>query len=55
MTVYHDIIDWLGGLPYEVASAEEVKKFLEERGFEERKSQLYPEGYNNIYLYSKKN
>ncbi len=27
MNVYHDIIDWLGGLPYEVASADEILQF----------------------------
>ena len=31
MTVYHDIVDWLGGLPYEVASPEEIKNFGEKR------------------------
>ena len=24
MSTYYDIIDWLGGLPYEVASTEEI-------------------------------
>jgi 2-polyprenyl-6-hydroxyphenyl methylase/3-demethylubiquinone-9 3-methyltransferase len=33
MNIYHDTVDWLGGLPYEVASVEEVKTFLEERGW----------------------
>jgi len=32
MNAYHDIIDWLGGLPYEVASREEVVRFCEQRG-----------------------
>ncbi len=27
MNTYHDIIDWLGGLPYEVASADEILQF----------------------------
>jgi len=54
MNVYHDIVDWLGGLPYEVASAEEIRTFISGRGFEEQKSRLYPEGSNNIYLYVRK-
>jgi hypothetical protein len=31
MDVFHDIVDWLGGLPYEVASTDEVLSFLELR------------------------
>ena len=33
MSWWHDRIDWLGGYPYESASAEEVVRFLEARGF----------------------
>jgi SAM-dependent methyltransferase len=33
MNAYHDAIDWFGGLPYEVASVEEVIAFLAERGW----------------------
>jgi 2-polyprenyl-6-hydroxyphenyl methylase/3-demethylubiquinone-9 3-methyltransferase len=33
MSRYYDIVDWLGGLPYEVASPQEVAEFLEARGF----------------------
>src|SRR6267142_1760420 len=33
MDVYHDIVDWLGGLPYEVASKEEIVEFCEGKGF----------------------
>src|ERR1043165_7354738 len=33
MDTYHDLVDWLGGLPYEVASADEVVDFCERRGF----------------------
>ncbi|MDI1355068.1 MAG: class I SAM-dependent methyltransferase [bacterium] len=29
MNIYHDIVDWLGGLPYEVATEEELIQFLE--------------------------
>jgi 2-polyprenyl-6-hydroxyphenyl methylase/3-demethylubiquinone-9 3-methyltransferase len=51
MDVYHDIIDWLGGLPYEVASSEEVSSFMEGRGFILEKVEAYPERWNNIYLF----
>jgi 2-polyprenyl-6-hydroxyphenyl methylase/3-demethylubiquinone-9 3-methyltransferase len=33
MNAYHDAIDWLGGLPYEVATVEEINAFLAERGW----------------------
>jgi SAM-dependent methyltransferase len=55
MDTYHDIIDWLGGLPYEVASEQEVTEFLTERGFALEKIELHPEGSNNIYLFSLSN
>lgn len=52
MDTYHDIVDWLGGLPYEVASAQEIVGFCCERGFVLEKMKEYPEGANNIYLFS---
>lgn len=36
MSARHDLIDWVGGYPFEVAKAEEVFAFLHERGFELR-------------------
>ena len=42
MNVYHDIIDWLGGLPYEVANPEKVGAFMSERGFLQRESSSTP-------------
>jgi len=33
MSVWHDLIDWVGGLPFEVAKPEAVFNFLRERGF----------------------
>ncbi|MDR2904690.1 MAG: class I SAM-dependent methyltransferase [Helicobacteraceae bacterium] len=32
MSVYYDIVDWLGGLPYEVASPDEIKRYGETTG-----------------------
>jgi len=52
MYVYHDIIDWLGGLPYEVASKEEIVAFCGDRGFVLEKVHELPEGANNTYLFS---
>jgi 2-polyprenyl-3-methyl-5-hydroxy-6-metoxy-1,4-benzoquinol methylase len=34
MSLFYNIIDWLGGFPYEYASFEEVKGFVEELGFD---------------------
>jgi predicted RNA methylase len=36
MTVWYDAVDWLGGLPYEYASRDSVRRFLEGRGFFQR-------------------
>jgi 2-polyprenyl-6-hydroxyphenyl methylase/3-demethylubiquinone-9 3-methyltransferase len=36
MSFYHDWIDWLGGYPFEVASADQIFLFCRERGFELR-------------------
>ena len=33
MNIYHDAIDWAGGLPYECASVDEIVDFCTERGF----------------------
>lgn len=33
MSVYYDAIDWVGGLPYEFASFEEVQSYVENKGF----------------------
>ncbi|MCX7910619.1 MAG: class I SAM-dependent methyltransferase [Endomicrobia bacterium] len=33
MHVFYDAIDWLGGFPYEYASFDEVKDFVENKGF----------------------
>lgn len=52
MDTYHDVIDWLGGLPYEVASREEVVAFCGERGFALEKIKETNEGGCNIYLFS---
>jgi 2-polyprenyl-6-hydroxyphenyl methylase/3-demethylubiquinone-9 3-methyltransferase len=34
MSARHDVVDWIGGFPFEVAAPEEVFEFLRERGFE---------------------
>ena len=52
MNVYHDIIDWLGGLPYEVASPDEVLRFGRQNGMIMERIRIVPEGGCNYYLFS---
>jgi 2-polyprenyl-6-hydroxyphenyl methylase/3-demethylubiquinone-9 3-methyltransferase len=33
MSVWHDLIDWVGGYPFEVAKPEEVFAFYRTKGF----------------------
>jgi 2-polyprenyl-6-hydroxyphenyl methylase/3-demethylubiquinone-9 3-methyltransferase len=33
MNLWHDMIDWVGGYPYEVAKPEEIFDFYRARGF----------------------
>jgi len=33
MSVWHDLVDWVGGYPFEVAKPEEIFDFYRERGF----------------------
>lgn len=37
MNYYTDIVDWVGGYPYEYASPDEVKRFFEQHGFKLKK------------------
>ena len=37
MSLWYDLLDWLGGYPFEVARPETVFDFLASRGFELRK------------------
>jgi 2-polyprenyl-6-hydroxyphenyl methylase/3-demethylubiquinone-9 3-methyltransferase len=51
MDTFHDLIDWLGGLPYEVASIEEVSAFMKERRFQPLRIAPAPEGSCHIFLF----
>ena len=54
MFVYNDIVDWLGGLPYEVATTNEIVSFFHSHKFELIRVKEYQEGYCNEYLFQKK-
>ena len=34
MSYWHDLIDWIGGYPFEVAKPEEIFQFYKQRGFQ---------------------
>jgi SAM-dependent methyltransferase len=36
MSIWHDLLDWLGGYPFEVSRPAEIVKFYDERGFRTR-------------------
>ena len=38
MTVYHDMIDWIGGFPFEVATYEVLCDYFAKKGFTKVKS-----------------
>jgi len=52
MCMYHDMVDWLWGLPYEVASPDQIVEFTRKRGFVLEKIKTTPEGGCNTYLFS---
>jgi 2-polyprenyl-6-hydroxyphenyl methylase/3-demethylubiquinone-9 3-methyltransferase len=51
MNVYHDLVDWLGGLPYEVASADEVVQFAAARGLVLERIKPVVEGRCSTYVF----
>jgi 2-polyprenyl-6-hydroxyphenyl methylase/3-demethylubiquinone-9 3-methyltransferase len=51
MTQYHDAIDWLGGLPYEVAHVSEVLLFGINRGLRPLKVFERDQGGCSVYLF----
>jgi SAM-dependent methyltransferase len=51
MTGWHDLIDWLGGYPYEVAKPEEVFEFCTERGFRLHKMRTVHTLGNNEFVF----
>lgn len=53
MNKLHDAIDWLGGLPYEVADAPEVDKLLTDKGLTKRYVHTRNEGACSFYIYTR--
>jgi hypothetical protein len=53
MTLYHDVVDWLGGLPYEVAHVSEVLLFGINRGLRPLRVLEWVQGGCSVYLFKK--
>jgi 2-polyprenyl-3-methyl-5-hydroxy-6-metoxy-1,4-benzoquinol methylase len=53
MTLYHDVVDWLGGLPYEVAHVSEILLFGINRGLRPLRVCEWGQGGCSVYLFKK--
>ena len=51
MSVYHDAVDWHGGLPYEVATVDEINACLVARGWTPERVLEREEGGCSVYLF----
>jgi 2-polyprenyl-6-hydroxyphenyl methylase/3-demethylubiquinone-9 3-methyltransferase len=51
MSIFHDWIDWMGGLPYEFARVEEVFAFFRQRGFDLQKLTTSNDTGNNQFVF----
>ena len=54
MTLWTDARDWIGGLPFQVASAEQVDEYLGQKGFQRAKAVLTASHGCNEFLYRRK-
>ncbi len=55
MSRWHDLVDWVGGWPFEVASVAQVTEFFQKNGFKLEASFPAPEGSpsNNEFVFIK--
>ena len=55
MSPWHDVVDWIGGYPFEVAKPEEVLDFLRQRSFELARLKTCAGGIGcNEYLFQRR-
>ncbi|MGH8195775.1 MAG: class I SAM-dependent methyltransferase [Woeseiaceae bacterium] len=52
MNIYHDVIDWLGGLPYETATEDEVVTHARKYDFVLERIKAQNEGGCSVYVFS---
>ena len=54
MNYWHDIVDWIGGFPFEVAKPDQVFSFYRDRGFMLRQLKTFPGGIGcNEYVFER--
>ncbi|MBO6769739.1 MULTISPECIES: class I SAM-dependent methyltransferase [unclassified Thalassospira] len=54
MSVWHDLVDWVGGYPFEVAKPDEIFVFLKDRGFQLESMKTCGGGHGcNEFLFTK--
>ena len=54
MSAWHDWVDWIGGLPFEVAKPEEIVDLLRQRGWVLENMKTVGNGWGcNEYVFSK--
>ena len=51
MTPFHDLVDWLGGLPYEVAYGPEIRQLYGTCGFKLLREDIRAEGMCSYWLF----
>lgn len=55
MSIYHDLVDWIGGYPFEVSRPEDIFSFFYKQGYELKKLKTCGGGYGcNEYLFVRK-
>jgi SAM-dependent methyltransferase len=52
MNKYHDIVDWLGGLPYETAAEDEVVRYMRTHGLVLERIRPDKDGGCSVYVFS---
>lgn len=54
MSAWHDVVDWIGGYPFEVAKPEEIFDFYRDRGFELKRLKTVAGGHGcNEFVFEK--
>ncbi|HOX22334.1 MAG TPA: hypothetical protein PLL10_02635, partial [Elusimicrobiales bacterium] len=54
MSPWHDVMDWVGGYPFEVASVDDVINFMDKHGFAPSNLKAVLNGYGcNEYVFQK--